>query len=52
MKQLIVLIATVMLGLFLFGLIAGRDDASIYSSVRKVWVNEIGQRTMREAGEP
>ncbi len=51
MKQLIVLIATIMLGLFLFGLIAGHDDASIYSAVRQVWVNEIGQRTVKEVGD-
>ena len=51
MKQLIVLIATITLGLFLFDLIAGRDDSSVYSTVRSVWVKEIGQRTMREVGD-
>ncbi len=52
MKQLIVLLATVVLGLFLFQLIAGKDEGSIYSSVKKVWLAEIGQRTMREVESP
>ncbi len=52
MKQFIVLIATVILGLFLFDLIAGPGDDSVYSSVRSLWINEIGQRTVRDANGP
>ncbi|MBQ3921442.1 MAG: hypothetical protein II689_04300 [Firmicutes bacterium] len=46
MKQLIVLTATVMLGIFLFTLIAGSQDGSIYSALRGVWVREAASRTM------
>lgn len=46
MKQLIVLISMVLLGLYLFGLIAGPQDGSVYSSVRQLWQQEIQQRTM------
>ena len=48
MKQMIILTATIMLGVFLFGLIAGPDEGSIYSEVRNVWQREISARTMTD----
>ena len=46
MKQMIVLAATIMLGVFLYGLIAGPGEGSIYSEVKNVWQHEIDARTM------
>lgn len=46
MKQLIVMVASIMLGLALFGMIAGDGDGSTYSLVKKVWQQEITLRTM------
>lgn len=48
MKQMIILAATIMLGVFLFGLIAGPDEGSIYSEVKNVWQQEISARTMTD----
>ena len=48
MKQMIILAATIMLGVFLFNLIAGPDEESIYSEVKNVWQHEIGARTMTD----
>lgn len=48
MKELIVLIASLMLGLFLFNLIAGEQDTSIYSAVKGVWNTEIRTRTLED----
>jgi len=45
MKQLIVMVATIMLGLCLFRLIAGPDDGSILNSVGQLWQQEIDMRT-------
>ena len=47
MKELIILIASIMLGLFLFNLIAGEQDSSIYSAVKGVWNTEIQARTLQ-----
>jgi len=46
MKQLIILVASIMLGIFLFNLIAGSGNDSIYSSVGNYWqtVLEVRQR--------
>ncbi len=49
MKQLIVLAASVILGLALFGMIAGHEN-SLYSTVRKVWEKEADLRIF--ADEP
>lgn len=46
LKQLIVLIASLILGIALFNLIAGPGDDSIYSSVRKVWQTEVEIKTL------
>ena len=48
MKQLIVTVALIVLGLALFGMIAGREN-SIYSTVRSVWEKEAEQRGLRTA---
>ena len=48
MKQMIVLAATIMLGIFLYGLIAGPQEGSIYSEVKGVWQQEIEARTMTD----
>lgn len=48
MKQMIILAAMIMLGVFLFGLIAGPDEGSIYSEVKNVWQQEISARTMSD----
>ena len=46
MKQLIVLASMILLGVILFGLIAGPEDGSTYSVVKGLWENEIEARTM------
>ncbi|MCR4804173.1 MAG: hypothetical protein K5981_00770 [Clostridia bacterium] len=51
MKELIILIASLLLGLVLFTLIAGPDDGSIYSAVKGVWNTEIQVRTQQD-GQP
>lgn len=48
MKELIILIASIMLGLCLFNLIAGDGDRSIYSAVKGVWNQEIQVRTLED----
>lgn len=45
MKQLIVMVASVMLGLFLFNLICGDQQTSVLSAVKTVWNCEIEART-------
>ncbi len=48
MKELIVMLAALILGLFLFTLIAGEQDGSIYSNVKQVWRTEIELRRMED----
>lgn len=48
MKALIVMLAAIMLGLFLFTLIAGEQDDSIYSNVKRVWRTEIEMRRIED----
>lgn len=48
MKQLLVMLASIMLGVTLFGLIAGSGDDSVYSLVKGVWQSEITMRTMED----
>lgn len=45
MKQLIVMVASVMLGVFLFQLICGPQDTSVMSGVKGAWNAEIQSRT-------
>jgi hypothetical protein len=45
MKQFIVLIAMVGLGLIIYGSIAGPGEHSMLSSVKAVWTDEIELRT-------
>jgi hypothetical protein len=47
MKQFIVLIATLLLGLALFSLIAGSEDGSMYSALKQVWSSELAVRTLK-----
>ncbi len=47
MKQFIVLIASLLLGLALFSLIAGPEDGSIYSTLKQVWGSELSVRTLK-----
>ena len=47
MKQLIVLAAMIMLGAFIFGLIAGKNN-SIYSTVRGVFEQQEEQRALTD----
>ena len=44
MKDFIVLIASIMLGLAIFGLIAGNDKGSIKSTLKDVWTKEVNIR--------
>ena len=46
MKQLIVLLASVMLGLFIFELVGG----PLSGTVGTVWQSQVESRTMLEAG--
>lgn len=48
MKQLIVMIAAIMLGVQLFIMIAGNQNDSVFSTMREVWVREIDARNMSE----
>lgn len=50
MKQLIVLAASILLGLYLFHLIAGPGPDSIYGSVGNLWRQELQTRTIRNEG--
>jgi hypothetical protein len=45
MKQFIVLIAMVALGLAIYGMIAGPGEHSMLSSVKGLWTDEIDLRT-------
>ncbi len=51
MKQLIVLLATLLLGLQLFSMIAGREESSILSTMGRVWIQEIDARKMEDIPE-
>ncbi|MBO4818815.1 MAG: hypothetical protein J5528_01640 [Firmicutes bacterium] len=43
MKDMIILLATIILGLFIFNLISG-DENSIKSTLKKVWEEEPARR--------
>jgi hypothetical protein len=45
MKQFIILFAMIMLGIAIYGMIAGSDDTSMLSSVKSLWSQEIDLRT-------
>ncbi len=51
MKQLIVMVAALALGLQLFAMIAGSGEDSVASTLRQVWVHEIEARRMEESPE-
>ena len=44
MKDFIVLIASIMLGLAIYGLIAGDGDGSVKSTLKDVWTKEVNIR--------
>ena len=37
LKQLIIMVAMILLGLFMYGIIAGDEEGSVYSSLGEVW---------------
>ena len=39
MKEMIVLLASILLGLFIFGLIAG-DEGSVKAALKEYWIRE------------
>ncbi|WP_164914398.1 hypothetical protein [Aminipila luticellarii] len=45
MKQYVVLISMVMLGIYIFNMIAGNGQESIYSALQEVWVQGAEIRT-------
>jgi len=45
MKQMIVMLAMVVLGIFLYNLIAGKGDDSIAGALSDLWRYEIETRT-------
>ncbi len=45
MKQIIIMVATVALGIAIFRLIAGGDENSVISVMKGVWEQEIEMRT-------
>lgn len=45
MKQLIVMAATIALGMFIFQLIAGDTEDSVLSVLKSVWEQEIAIRS-------
>ncbi|WP_324823742.1 hypothetical protein [Sinanaerobacter sp. ZZT-01] len=45
MKQIIVMVATILLGIAIFYMIMGPQDNSVYSTVQGVWKQEIDVRT-------
>lgn len=51
MKQLIVLVAMITLGIFIFNLVAGPDDDSIKSGLERVWQNELTIKTVQNISE-
>jgi hypothetical protein len=48
MKQLIVMVSAIMLGLYIFNLVIGRQEGSVAWVVREMWVREIDARSMDE----
>ncbi|HHX92926.1 MAG TPA: hypothetical protein GX688_04715 [Clostridiales bacterium] len=51
MKQLIVLIAMLILGIHLFSMIAGGDEKSVSSTLQRVWIREAEMRRMEDSPE-
>ena len=48
MKQMIVMAATVALGVFLFRLIAGGQDDSLLGILQQAWQSELAVRTITQ----
>ncbi|HPO04273.1 MAG TPA: hypothetical protein PLV37_01995 [Bacillota bacterium] len=45
MKQIIVMVAMIALGIAIFKLVAGGDDGSIIGMMKGIWEQEIEMRT-------
>ncbi len=45
MKQYIVMISMIVLGIFMFNMVAGDDSHSLLSMTKNVWKTEIDERT-------
>ena len=45
MKQMIVMIATVILGLSIFQLVCGKQEGSVLNAMKDAWQQEIEVRT-------
>lgn len=48
MKQLIVMVSAILLGLYIFNLVIGPQEGSVAWVVREMWVREIDARSMDE----
>lgn len=46
MKQMIVLISTIVLGVFIYQLVAGPGDDSIMSGLSALWQSGLDQRSL------
>ncbi len=45
MKQLIVMMAMIVLGIAIFTMIAGSDEQSLFGTMKNVWDQELQERT-------
>jgi len=48
MKQAIIMVAMIILGIFVFQMVAGDDETSIKSGISKAWEHEITERVRQE----
>jgi len=46
MKQLIVLCSTIVLGVFIYGLIMGNGDSSVINTMSSVWESNVEARKL------
>ena len=46
MKQIIILFAMIIVGIYTYGLLMGEDEGSVLSNVKKVWEKQIEQQRM------
>lgn len=51
MKQLVVLVAMIALGTFIFNLVAGSGENSIKSGLERIWQKELSYRTVQGVSE-
>ncbi len=48
MKQIIVLVAMIAIGIFIFQMVAGDGENSMKSTVKTVWQHEIKEKVRQE----